>query len=69
MTDQITTRQMQFDRGVAAFVRGATRDSHNMNLGAAALPDWLCGYDSAERSYLDAALSQVVVIVHEVPAP
>lgn len=47
MSDQIISREAIRARGRAAFNAGKPRDSHNMNWHAAALPDWLDGYDRA----------------------
>ena len=63
MTDQIVSRAMIFDRGAAAFTAGRPRDSHNMNWHSPALPDWLAGYDHAERLWSAATRKQAVVVM------
>lgn len=41
----IVSKEMQFNRGADAARQGRPRTSHNMNHDAAALPDWLEGFD------------------------
>ena len=65
MTDQIVSRAMIFNKGAAAFNAGRPRDSHNMNPWAPALPDWLAGYDHAERLWSAATRKQAVVVMVE----
>jgi hypothetical protein len=45
MTDQIVSRDDIRAKARAAFERGDSRDSHNMNWHATALADWLEEYD------------------------
>lgn len=40
------TPEMQFERGAAAARAGRARNSHQMNPNAAALTDWMAGYNS-----------------------
>ncbi|MEX5744677.1 hypothetical protein [Massilia sp. X63] len=47
--DQIFSREAMQQRGADAFNAGRPRDSHGMNPFAAALPDWLAGYDRAAQ--------------------
>lgn len=53
--EQIVSRDTIRARARAAFERGASRDSHNMNPDAAALADWLAEYDrcAAEAESLE----------------
>jgi hypothetical protein len=45
MNDQIISREQIRARARRAFEAGHSRDDDNMNLGAAALADWLAEYD------------------------
>lgn len=47
MTEQIRNREHMQAKGRDAFLRGDSIDSHNMNWHAAALADWLAGYNQA----------------------
>ncbi len=51
MDEAIIPRARIRQRGVDAFNAGRDRDSHNMNHGAAALPDWLAGFDEAAQAW------------------
>ena len=62
MNDQIVSRASQFDRGQAAFNRGDSRDSHNMNWHAPALADWLAGFDQAALAWHLATRPQAQVV-------
>ena len=54
MDEAIIPRATMRQRGADAFNAGRDRDSHNMNPGAAALPDWLEGFDQAAKAWHDA---------------
>jgi len=49
--DQIISRATIRALARAAFDRGESRDSHNMNPGATALVDWLTAYDQAAEEW------------------
>lgn len=51
MDQSIISRDTMRARGAAAFDKGAPRDSHNMNPSAAALVDWLAGFDAAAQAW------------------
>jgi hypothetical protein len=49
MNDQIISREQIRALARAAFEAGRSRESHNMNWHAAALPTWLAEYDRLVR--------------------
>lgn len=53
MNDTIISRDTIRARARRAFFADQSRDSHNMNAGAAALVDWLAEYDrlTSERAH------------------
>lgn len=51
MNDQIVSKANIRKKARAAFERGASRDSHNMNPGAPALDDWLDEYDLCTQQW------------------
>lgn len=76
MDEAIIPRATIRARGAAAFNANRSRDSHNMNPGAAALAEWLEGFDEAAKAWQAAQLAarygvvtrrQAEVVVREVP--
>ena len=51
MDEAIIPRSTIRARGAAAFNAGRSRDAHNMNPGAAALAEWLEGFDEALQAW------------------
>lgn len=62
MDDSIVPRAHVRRMGEKARARGASRDSHGMKPDAAALPDWLEGFDLA-------GAGQASPLSHTAPAP
>jgi len=62
MTDQIVSRSMMFDRGVAAFLRGAGREDHGMNIGAPGIADWQAGFDDTAKRWYAAMQPQAQAV-------
>ena len=62
MTDQIVSREAMQRRGMAAFVRGASRDDHGMNAGAPGILDWQKGHDAAKAAYTRATMAQAEAV-------
>ena len=59
MDQAIISRDTIRARGAAAFNAGRSRDSHNMNPGAAALSEWLDGFDSEAKAWYAAQQLEV----------
>jgi hypothetical protein len=58
MDGQIISRLAMFNRGVSHYVAGRARDQHNMNHHAAALPDYLAGWDAAAKAHADHQMAE-----------
>lgn len=50
MDEPIVSKEAQFNRGAEAARRGVSRDGHNMNSWAAAVPDWQDGHDYVTKA-------------------
>ena len=69
MDEAIIPRETIRQRGRDAFNAGRPRDSHNMNPCAAALPDWLEGFDQAAQQDGCAFFRKQAEVVMEVSPP
>lgn len=69
MDHSIFSRATMRKRGADAFNAGRTRCSHNMNHDAAALPDWLEGFDHAAQAWYRQQRPQAQVVLAEVSPP
>lgn len=69
MDHSIISRATMRQRGADAFNAGRTRSCHNMNHDAAALADWLEGFDRAAQAWHRQQRPQAQVILAEVSPP
>ena len=63
----IVSRDTIFARGAADFRAGKSRDSHELNWHALALPVWLAGYDEAAQFHCALPASKRVDVAQECP--
>lgn len=69
MSDQIASRQVMFDRGAAAFVKGHGVDDHHMNPGSPAITEWQNGWHNARRAYERCTQPQAQAVTRSAGSP